>query len=208
MDPILKFYKKHDQILLPILFLLGAILIVFEVTMPSFSELTTLRADMQSREQKLKTYKNSYELLNSLNEATLNEEVTKARQALPPDKDPGAIYLAIVASATKAQSQLKALSLRLGDIYKKGDQGGEKLPQVVLTGIKLEGMNAQQFEVFVASLTKEFPLSTIASANINNEQGDIDLWFYYLPYNLSFINTENITPLTAEEQATLRSIQF
>lgn len=208
MDQLIKFYKQHDQILLPLVFLLSALFIIIQFIMPNFSELTVLREDMLAREQKLNVYQNSYELLNGLNEESLNTDVTQARQALPPDKDPAAIYLAVITSVTKAESQLKTFSMRLGEVYKKGYKGGEKQPLNVITGIKVDQMDAEQLNVFVETLSKEFPLSQVTKVTVANSSADIELWFYYLPYNLTQINTENITPLNTQQQNTLRSIIF
>ncbi len=202
---LIQFYKKYSEIILPVVLLLSAVLIFFQVTLPNFLSIQSTHEEVNSEQQKLDSYKSSYSVLNNLNEQKINEDVVLATQALPSEKDPGSIYLAVVAAATDAGAELKAFSIQVGDILGK-ETLAPGVPQRILVNVKLSGMDQVAFKSFANRLLTELPISTMSEVRISEDDADIDLNFYYMPYNLALINAEIITSLNAAEQKTLTDL--
>ncbi|MBP7832497.1 MAG: hypothetical protein KA035_01875 [Candidatus Levybacteria bacterium] len=202
---LIQFYKKYSEIILPVVLLLSAVLIFFQVTLPNFLSIQSTHEEVNSEQQKLDSYKSSYSVLNNLNEQKINEDVVLATQALPSEKDPGSIYLAVVEAATDAGAELKAFSIQVGDILGK-ETLAPGVPQRILVNVKLSGMDQVAFKSFANRLLTELPISTMSEVRISEDDADIDLNFYYMPYNLALINAEIITSLNAAEQKTLTDL--
>lgn len=202
---LIQFYKKYSEIILPVVLLLSALLIFFQVTLPNFQTIQSTHEEVSTQQQKLDSYKSSYSVLNNLNEQKINEDVVLATQALPSEKDPGSIYLAVVAAATHADAILKGFSIQVGDILGK-EALSPGVPQRILVNVRMSGMDQVSFKTFANRLLTELPISTISEVRISDGEADIDLNFYYMPYNLALINAEIITSLNAAEQKTLTDL--
>lgn len=202
---LIQFYKKYSEIILPVVLLLSAVLIFFQVTLPNFQTIQSTHEEVSTQQQKLDSYKSSYSVLNNLNEQKINEDVVLATQALPSEKDPGSIYLAVVAAATHADAVLKGFSIQVGDILGK-EALSPGVPQRILVNVRMSGMDQVSFKTFANRLLTELPISTISEVRISDGEADIDLNFYYMPYNLALINAEIITSLNAAEQKTLTDL--
>ncbi len=201
---LIKFYRKYSEIILPVVLALSAVLIFFQVSYPNLITIFSLHEEISAEQETLDTYESSYNLLANLNEQKLNNEVSLATEALPSGKDPGSIYLAIVAAATGANATMKGFSIQVGDILGKEETDGK--PQVILVNAKLSGMSQDSFQTFTNTLLTELPISTISEARISEGEANIDLNFYYMPYNLSLINNEVITPLELSQQKILTDL--
>jgi len=200
-----QFYKKYSEIILPVVLLLSALLILVQVSYPNFLTIQSLHEEVSAEQLKLESYKSSYTVLNNLNEGKINEDVSLATQALPSEKDPGSIYLAVIAAATSADAELNSFSVQVGDILGK-EALNPGVPQRILVNVKLSGMDQVSFKTFANRLLTELPVSTISEVRISETEADIDLNFYYMPYNLAVINAEVISPLNAQEQKTLTDL--
>lgn len=202
---LIQFYKKYSEIILPIVFVIAAGVIFFQVSYPNVYTIISLQQEVSAEQAKLDTYKSSYSVLNNLNEQRLDRDVLLATDALPSVKDPGSIYLAVVAATTDAGGSLNGFSVQVGDILGK-EIVTSGVPQKILVNVTVSDMDQDGFKIFTNALIGELPISTISEAKISNGEGDIDLNFYYMPYNLEFINTEIIKPLTQSEQKILSEI--
>lgn len=205
-NTILQFYKKYSEIILSVAFVLSALLIFMQVTYPNVMTILATHEEINQEQSKLATYESSYRVLNNLNEQQIDNDVALATEALPSVKDPGSIYLAVVAATTNAGASLKGFTIQVGDILGKEPPVGN-FPQKILVETKISGMDQEGFKAFVNSLLTELPVSTISQAKINEGDASITLNFYYMPYDLNIINAEVISPLSAPEQKTLNDIE-
>lgn len=206
MNKYTLFYKKYKAIIFPIVFLITAVFIVLQITMPNAYAIMQLQSDTAEEQKKLNTFKNSYGVIDAINEGTLDDQVTLATKALPVSKNPGDIYLAVVSAATDANVSLKGFTVNIGSIVQPGAQTSGIMQ--IEVAASLSGVDVASFEAFSESLMKEVPLSKIRKAAISNEEGSITIDFYYKGYDLSFINSESIVPLTSQDLNILRQITF
>ncbi len=204
-ETLLEFYRKYNDIILSVIFLLSALLILFQVAYPNILNIMSTHEEIKKEEGKLSTYESSYRVLNNLNEQEIDNDVSLATEALPSVKDPGSIYLAIVAATTKSGASLKGFNIKVGDILGKEPPVGS-FPQKILVETQISDMDQEGFKAFVNALLTELPVSTISQATINQGDARVTLNFYYMPYDLKVINAEVITPLSAPEKKTLTDI--
>lgn len=206
MDKYQLFYKKYKDIIIPFVFLIAAVFIILQITMPNMYAIMQLHADTADEQKKLNTYKNSYGVIDAVNEDILNDQVTLASKALPVSKSPGDIYLAVVSAATDANVSLKGFSVNVGSIVQPGVLPST-LMEISVTA-SLSDVDVSSFEVFMNSLMRELPLSKIKQASVSGGAGSIVMDFYYKGYDLGFINSENIVPLTSQELNILEQVTF
>lgn len=207
MEKFIVFYKKYKEIIIPGVFLIGAIFIVFQITMPNFYSINELNQEIAVEQKKLNTFQNSYGVITALDENILNEKAKAAIQALPATKDPGNIYLAVVSAASEADVQLKNFSVNVGSILTNGE-AVENTPIPVTVTANFSGMDVASFQSLIAALMKETPISNIKQASITNNDGSIVFDFYFKSYDLSKINSESISNLSADDEQTLKAITF
>lgn len=207
MQELIFFYKKYQSIIIPCLFFLGAIFIFIQIIMPTLSAIGAQRQTLKTEEQKLSDYTNSVTVLNSLDDAQVSKNANIAISALPPSKDVQSIYLALTTSATKAGIILTGFSVSLGDVFGKTSvpQNTTGIPFVVVT-VKVEGANIDNIIEFSNELAKVSPLNKVTGANINSGSGDMDIVFYYKPYDLRLINQNVVKPLSESEQLMLNEL--
>ena len=199
-------YTKYKTIILSLICLLAGLIIIFKIIIPSIFYAVSFSKEIASEREKLAQYKGSNKLLNSINEEKLTQNVQMVTSALPPTKDVENIYLAINSSASKSNINLKGFSLKLGDVFQKNGKKVETIgiPYVDVS-IKASNVNGLTLTAFSKALLSEFPLSKIIRISAGSE-GDIDIRFYYKPYDLNKINTNILTPLTSQEEKTLQEI--
>lgn len=207
MEELLDFYKKHQAIIVPSLFLLGSVFILIQVIFPTLSAIGSLQSQMKDEQKKLSDYTNSIAVLNSLDGSQINQEASIATTALPPSKDVQSIYLAITSSAAKAGVTLSGFTVSLGDVFGQSNvvQPAKGIPYVIVT-VKLAGVNIDSLVQFSSELSNTNPLSKVISASINAGSGDVNILFYYKPYDLTRINKDVVKPLTPSELKILNAL--
>lgn len=208
MDKYRIFYQKYKGILIPIVFLLASLFIALQIAYPNIETISQLHTQISDEEKKLQVIKNSYGVVNSVDENTLNDQVSIATKALPNSKSPSDIYLAVVSAATNANASLKSFSVNVGSLLSPKEGAEVNTPTNVSVKASFTGMNVNSFQVFMESLMKEAPISVIRNAEISKESGEISVDFFYKGYDLTYINSENIGNLTPAEKNTLKAITF
>lgn len=202
-------FRKYKDILLPIVFLLASVFIFLQIALPNITTITSLREEVAVQQEKLNEFQNSYDTLTSLDETKLDQNITTATQALPATKNIDKIYLAITASAADSGVEVSGYSVQVGDVYQKGaNRTGGATPQTVTVSVSVANVDAVTLEAFTKALLTQFPMSRISRVGVVSTEGDINIGFYFIPYNLALINTEIITPLSPAETQTLSAISF
>lgn len=208
MEKIQLFYKKNTLTVYATLFLIGAVFIFFQIVLPVFSSVRDLRDQVSSQQKKIDDYKKSEAVLKKLDVTTLSHQKDISTRALPASKDIQAIYLALTQSASNSNVSVRGFTVQIGDIFKKGRQ--EKISTTgvpfVVVSLLVSQADPASLYVFSQKLSKQSPLSAIVKANVNSTEGEIDIAFYYKPFDLSLINRNVIIPLSAEDQNVLKAL--
>lgn len=211
MQDLKTFYKKYSSILIPGVFVLCAFFLFLQVVLPALSALNSARANLSSEQKKLSSYNESIAMLQRTEESQLSYDVGVVTAALPPSKDVQATYLALTESAAASGVTLSGFSVVVGDIYGKSDAKSptsatsEPTP-FMSTNITLSGVNIQSLTQFMSQLQKSAPLSRVTGFSITDGQGTMGINFYYKPYDLSVINSNVVSQLTANQQQLLKSL--
>lgn len=208
MEKVQLFYKKNTLAVYAGLFLVFAVFIFLQIVLPVLSVAGDLVSQVSTQQKKLDDYKKSEAVLKKLDTAVLSHQKNITTRALPSSKDIQAIYLALTQSAASANVSVRGFTVKIGDIFKKGRQ--EKIsttgvPFVVVTLLVSQTDPASLYD-FSQKLSKQVPLSAIVKANVKSGEGEIDIAFYYKPFDLSLINRNVIVPLSVEDQKVLGTL--
>lgn len=209
MKKDLKFYlQKYRYVAVPALFVTAGIFIIFLLIIPSFSTIGTLSQKVSAEEKKLTDYKESAAVLGKLDASQLTEQEALAVKALPASKDIQAIYLALTSSAANANIFIRGFSVKVGDIFQKTKDKKSSVngvPFITVT-VQVSRADAQRLYAFSSALSKQLPLNNRVRANLSAGEGDMDIAFYYKPYDLDFLNGNIVKPLSKEEAAVLQNL--
>lgn len=207
MENLKIFYKKYSAIILPGLFILGIFIIVIQVLLPSLSITGDTRQQLNNEEKKLADYKTSIDTLKEINESKLTQNVKVANLALPSTKDVESIYNVLDTNAKSSGIILTGFSVAVGDVYGKTKTTVDSASMpYLLVKVQLSNVDARSLLEFSNLLLNSSPLSEIVSANISGGDGDLDVIFYYKPYDLNQINRDVVKPLTTSQVKLLQSL--
>lgn len=208
MEKVSEYYKNYTGLIYSVLFILGSVLIIFVVIMPSISSIGSLQGELQASQKKLVDYNNSATLLKNFDDKQLSNQMDLVSRALPSSKDIQAIYLALTQSASTANISVRGFTVQVGDVFKKSSQKQQADSGIpfVKVNVNLSGMNLETLAGFTAALSKQFPLNKVALVNVVQGEVNMDIDFYYKPYDLSLINRSTVSPLLPTEDALLSKL--
>lgn len=208
MEKVQSFYKKNTQLVYAVVCLLASFFIVSQIILPTLSSARGARQDLSLEQTKLDNYNASLIILKKVDDSTLSRQADIAVQAVPPSKDIQAIYLALTTSAAAGNVSVRGFTVKIGDIFQKGSQ--EKLSTTgvpfVLVNLQVSGADPASLYAFSRALSGQFPLSTIINASTNIGEGNMDIAFYYKPYDLSVINRDVVVPVSLLDQNILNGL--
>lgn len=208
MEELTLFYRKHSSVILPALFLLGALFIFLQVILPSLTTIGTTRQELSTQQKKLEDYNASIEILKVADAGKLSSDVKVATTALPTSKDVQSLYLALTRSAANANVALTGFSVTIGDVYggtALKPEVGVTIPSVTVRA-QLAGVDLDSLLQFSNALLSISPLSQITKATISGGSGTVDILFYYKPYDLNKINKDVVRPLTPSQKKILDNL--
>lgn len=208
MEELTLFYRKHSTIILPVVFLVGALFILLQVILPALAMVGTTREELSAQEKKLADYNTSIEVLRQTDAGKLASDVKIATTALPTSKDVQSLYLALTRGAANANVALTGFSVTIGDVYGGTvlkPEVGVTIPSVTVRA-QLAGVNLDSLLEFSNALLAISPLSQITKAAISGGNGTVDILFYYKPYDLNKINKDVVNPLTPSQKKILENL--
>lgn len=208
MEKVSEYYKKYTGVIYSVLFILGAILIIFVVIMPSLSSIGNLQNEAQASQKTLVDYKNSASLLKNFDDKQLSTQMDLVTRVIPPSKDIQAIYLALTQSAAVSNISVRGFTVQAGDVFQKSTQKPQADSGIpfVKVNVNLSGVNLDTLSSFITSLSKQFPLSKVALVNVAQGEVNMDINFYYKPYDLSLIDRSIVSPLSSSEEGLMKQL--
>lgn len=181
--------------------LLIAVLLFIFAVIPQFQNFFVLNDEIKSVKDKITILKNNKQFLNTLNDATLQDDLSVSFSALPSGKDFVGIITAINYSAAKSGVAVDDYSLLVGELATPSAGLEAFFPlsvEVTVHGDKDTISN------FATNTQAALPLSEIESIETDHIEGVIKLKFYYKVYKgENYSIASPIAPISAADEKTL-----
>lgn len=203
-----KYLEQYKSQLIFLVIFIAAILIMFWVIIPQFQAISGVQQDIKDVYAKLTTAQKSVQTISGQNKEAVNSNFNLVTSALPQDKDVVNIYTALVDTSTKAGVTFDGFTVQLGDVYSKKGTSAQAItqtgsPSVIVTA-KFGNVNQDTFSSFTRILAESFPLSEITKISILEGSGEVQINFFYKPYNLAVIGKQDsVSAITTQQQALL-----
>jgi hypothetical protein len=195
----LSLFKKYKSQFLAACFLLGSVLIIIQVIIPTFTQIQSQMSKNSEEQKTLAEINVSYQLIQSADEQTLKNNLTTAVGMLPPDKNITAIYSALTTAAASSGVFFDGFTVSPGGIYGEKEKISEGTPSVTVA-TRISNVTASSLSSFLSELRSNPPVSEVTAIKLSGGTADIELKFFYKPYNLSIINSDIAKPLTETEE--------
>lgn len=208
MEKVQLFYKKNTQTVYSALFLIGAVFIFFQIILPNLLAAGDLRGQIDTEQKKINDYKNSETVLGKLDKIVLARQADLVTRALPSSKDIQAIYLSLTQSAASANISVRGFSVKVGDIFQKKSLEKNSAIGVpfVVVNLLISAADPASLYAFSQALVKHLPLNTIVRASVTSGEGDMDIVFYYKPFDLSYMNRNVVKMPSAQDEDVLNGL--
>ncbi len=184
-------YVRYKTQLLPALFILLSLFIVFRIIFPQLSEITGTNLTIENKKQELKILTDSIRVIENTNDSAISQDLLLSTNALPTSKDIIRIFSALTSAAGASNTELKEFSLKVGGVYGDKDSAVEQsaigIPQLlVVAGIS--SPDSSSLINFAQRLSQTLPLSEIKKIEAASNLGTFDISFYYKPLNQNLIS--------------------
>jgi Tfp pilus assembly protein PilO len=197
-------YRHYKEFLLPVGVILVSILVIIYVIFPQIQQYFSSQSAVQAEQQKLDTFRSNYNLLISLNDATIASDLNILSSALPSQKDFAGIIDAISYVSAKTGVSVGNFEFSLGNLS-ASNFGGTAYPSTKIN-ISLRG-DAKSIARFVEEVAKTMPIAEVTSINIADNTGSMTILFYYKPFPVQNVSDSvSIAPLSASQQTLIKTI--
>jgi hypothetical protein len=208
MEDFIFFYNRHRSLVLAALFLLGSLFILLQVTIPQIGAVIEAQSTLRVEQEKLASYKTSVATVGQVSESQVESDFMTTTNALPSTKSVQNMYLALTASASNAQVSINGFTVKVGGVFKKGaaeEVSAAGVPFVTVN-LSLAGLDRNGVQAFAKELLDETPLSKIVKIRMNQGLADVDVIFYYKPYDLNMLQSDVVVPFTAAEDKLIQEL--
>ncbi len=208
MEDFTLFYNRHKSLVLASLFLLGSFFILLQVTIPQIGAVIEAQSVLQAEQDKLLSYKTSVATIGQIPESQVESDFVTTTNALPSTKSVQSMYLALTASASNAQVSINGFTVKVGGVFKKGvpeSVAATGVPYVTVN-LSLAGLDRNGVQAFAKELLNEAPLSKIVKIRMNQGLADVDVVFYYKPFDLNLLQSDIVVPFTASESKLIQEL--
>ena len=208
---IIKYYQKYKVQLLPVIFFSLTFFLIFRVILSQFSSVAEIKTSIESKQREISKLQSSLDTLNSQDETVLDQDVKTVSLALPNVKDITVMFLALTSASSKSNVELKGFSLKVGGVY--GKSSTTFAPSVsgvpaLSVSVHVATSNPANLVLFTKELQQKLPLSEVKTIDAQSTQGNLEVNFYYKPYDLAvFAKQDKIVPLTASERKILSQLK-
>lgn len=197
-------YRKYKSFVLPMGIIIACLVLFFIIVMPQIQSVISVRDQEQAEKIKLEKLKNNYNLLNNLDEATLNSELTTLSSTLPSNKDFAGIISTISDKSLQAGVAIGDFSFSVGDVT-------NPTPNVTLfpsLQIILSITGSPQAVIdFIKLLYKSTPMAEVTNISASGNSATITIQFFYKSFPQGAISDETqIFPFSQKDQALITDI--
>lgn len=217
VNPIRSYIQAQNKNFLPIFLILGVCVLIAFVILPQISSFNSLRDQISQKQEHIQTVQNSLKLLSQQSDAALDSDFSLIDTALPSTKRVVNIFNSLANASTKSNVVMKSFQVKVGSVYSKSSTHAASNQQIqsAVKGVpyltvdtQVESDNERKIVKFIDSLSTLFPLSEINTTDITDNTGNIEIRFFYKPYNIDQLaHQEELQPISATDQKTLSEIK-
>lgn len=198
------FYNKYKDYIVPISTIIVAFLLLILLTIPQISNLSERQQEVKAEKERLVSLQNNLNILLSLNDSTLNSQVSLVSDALPTSKNFSGVLNSISVSANKSGVFLGDFDFEVGDLSNKiiPTKG---FPNLQLS-LAVKG-NVSSIAKFINELYKSLPLAEVVKIDLGGNQAQLNTVFYFKPYFEQIVDgSVKLYPLTKNDLDVIRQI--
>lgn len=199
-------FKKYKNQFLATCFILGGILIFIQVIVPSFQNILMQQEKNKQEEEKNRNIDLSGQLIKTSDLNLLQSNLSLSSKALPPAKDITGIYSALTSAAIDSDVVFDGFTVAPGGIYGGKDKEESGIPSVSVSA-RISNVDKASLDKFLQKLSNTSPLSEVVSLSLSSGTANIELKFFYKPYDLSAINTDIVLRLNSAEEEVLKKLR-
>lgn len=197
-------YLENKEFVLPFIAIGISLILFFVFILPQVLAFPSKKASRDQELIRLNEIKAAKQLLDGINEKELDSQIKTSTEALPSDKDYGAILNAIIKAANLSNTQLDGYGFS-GSIGAQSGKTESKTPNLTF---KI-GVNGDPIQVvkFVEELYKTSPVSGITKIDYTGGISELTVEFYYKAFSPN-VTSSQILPreLTVKEKTVLNKI--
>lgn len=217
MEDFKRIYKKHKQKIIPAIISLAAVFLFLQVTLPLLTNIQESQALIADKEQEVEVKENAILILNSIPDATVDNNYELVTTALPTAKDIVLIFSQLETISERVGVSLGGFTVKVGGVYEatavaeKVKPNSKAKPNTSMPyiniAVNVEGENTA-LRQFAEEMYKSLPLVEINSINISKDDARYDMDFYYkiAPTTLTSVTTplKKMTPAEEKQIEMLR----
>ena len=195
-------YVKYKGYILPLIFLILALLILFNFSLPNFYNYQTEKSDFVNAQNTLNTLKQNLNIITNLKTNDLNSYSITVIRALPQSKNFEEILNSISDAESNSGVTLGDYSFQPGNLEKNlSTQNYISISLTVLGDIS-------KTEKFLRALKSELPLNNVLQISVASKNSStIDVIFYYDPTTqVAFDPLNPIQELSNSDLKTIRNL--
>lgn len=197
-------YNRNKDYIVPLLIIFISFILFVKITIPSLNSLSTKQREVNFEKEKLPVLKNNLSVLNSMDNSTLNLQLSNATDAFPSGKNFTGVLNAISISANFAGVALGDYEFQVGDITNTTTPS-TGLPNLQLT-LNING-TVNSISRFINELYRTMPISEVSNIQIAGGRATINILFYYEPYlNKNIDETLRLSKLSKDDLELLKEI--
>lgn len=202
----LTLFKKYKSQFLSLCFVLGGIFIIFMVIVPNVGNSVEQQKKNTEQSEKLKEINLSIQLIQSSEDTALEENLGIVVDALPAAKDVTAIYTSLTSAAASSGVFFEGFTVSPGSIYGTETEKVQGIPSVAVSA-RISNVSNESLIEFLGLLSRNSPLSEVKEISLSGGTADVELLFFYKPYDLSVINSEIVKPLSSVEEEIIENLR-
>lgn len=198
------YYKNKDYII-PVGVILASLLLFLLVVVVQIQDFFSIQAEASVAKQRVLQLQNNLEVIEKLDESTLESDLRVVLRVLPIEKNYSGILNAVTAASQNANVALDDFSFEVGDLSSSSAQVSPQPLSINLT-LNIQG-GVLETQRLVRYLAKTMPLSEVVDIKIQNNLSALTTYFYYKP--LSPIRIDYSSPIVGfseKEKKTLETL--
>lgn len=220
MHTIRKFLRIYNGFIVPIVLLVLSVGVVAWGVMPGIGKIQNLLDDSKSLADENTLIKKRVDLLNSLNEDTLQTQMKALLSAVPSEKNVPSFFTSLDALALQSGITLTEFTLAapgsistpsaktVADVSPESTDKTQVNGSIVAIGTLDQLQDFQTKLVAVRRLFKVTRMSLVFPKESDQLQMSMDVNAFYAPLPQTLGNAaETISPLTSDEEAVLAKIE-
>lgn len=168
-------YRQYKNFLLPVGIILASVILFFVILIPQVQGVLGAKETEAEEMQKLASLRESLNVLTTINESSLSQDLASLSKVLPPNKDFAGIINSISSNAVKSGVSVGNFEFSVGDLG--SSQENVPYPTIQIT-LEVSGP-ANATVDFVKNLYESSPVAEINTFKLNGNSASMKINFYY-----------------------------